>query len=235
MLLRLQHIVERMSNDIFGYHALECGVLTGQQRLLSHSRINNRFSLGMVEGEDVSALGLPESLPFEMNNIDLVVASHALDYTPNSHQVLREIDRVLVPEGHCILIGFNALSFKGIGQLRYLLSPYQAPCRHYSTYRIREWLSVLGFEVCEVLSTGFCPTVGEEYLFKHTRWMDNVGERFRFVTGNVYIIHAQKKVSNLTLLPPLKRKKRPILKPGMVVNSNAGQLSRYEQTDEQDS
>lgn len=230
VLARIQGIVGRMSADIFGYYALETGVLAGQYSFLQDSRISSRFSLGMLEDENVSLLGRPEHLPLAFHNLDLVVASHALDCTSQPHQVLREIERVLVPEGHCILIGFNPFSFKGMGQLRYLLRPGQAPCNYYSTFRVRDWLSVLGFDVVEVMSAGFCPTVGENYLFERTRWMDQLGERFRLVTGNVHIIHAQKKVSKLTPILP-RRKTKPVLKPGIIVNSGAG-VSRREQDHE---
>ena len=87
-----------MTSDVFGYYALETGVLTGAQSFLQESRVTSRFSLGMVQNEAVSAVGSPEHLPFAFHNLDLVIASHALDCTTQPHQVLREIERVLVPE-----------------------------------------------------------------------------------------------------------------------------------------
>lgn len=224
---RVQAIVGRMSADIFGYHALETGVLAGQYSFLQESRIAHQIALGAVPGENGSVVGMPEFLPFAFSNIDLVIASHALDCTRQPHQVLREIERVLVPEGHCILVGFNPFSFKGVGQLRHLYRRDEKPCHFYSTFRVRDWLSVLGFEVCETVSTGFCPVFGGNYLFQQTRWLDRMGDKFRFMTGNVYIIHAQKKVSNMTPLLP-SRKVKPLLKPGMVVNRGAGRISRKE-------
>lgn len=228
---RVQSIVGGMTADIFGYHALETGVLAGQQSFLHESRIAHQVALGAVQGEQASAVGSAESLPFAFSNIDLVVASHALDCTRHPHQVLREIERVLVPEGHCILIGFNPFSFRGVGQLRHLYRRDEKHCHFYSTFRVREWLSVLGFEVLETISTGFCPVLGGNYLFKQARWFDRLGDRFGFMTGNVYIIHAQKKVSNMTLLPT--RKVKPVLRPGMIINPGAGRVSRKEPGDVQ--
>lgn len=233
VLARVQGIVGRMSADIFGYYALEMGVLSGHHAFLQDSRISSRFSLGMTPDDSVSLLGSPEHLPLTFHNLDLIVGSHVLDCTPHPHQVLREMERVLVPEGHCILVGFNPFSFKGMGQLRYLYRRHRAPCHYYSTFRIREWLSVLGFDVLEVVSAGFCPTVGEHYLFERTRWMDQLGERLRLVTGNVHIIHAQKKVSKLTPILPKARVRKPVLKPGMVVNSGAGVSSRENNNEKQ--
>ncbi|WML91575.1 class I SAM-dependent methyltransferase [Thiothrix lacustris] len=229
-LARVQRIVSGMSTDIFGYYALETGVLAGKHSFLEESRIASQFSLGAVEGEPVSVRGTPEHLPFSLSNLDLVIASHALDCTDHPHQVLREIERVLVPEGHCILIAFNPISFRGLGQLRYLFKPHARHCQFYSTFRVREWLSVLGFEVCEIVSTGFCPVFNGHYVFKQDRWLDRLGSKFRLMTGNVTIIHAQKKVSNMTPLLPA-RKVKPVLRSGMVVNPGVGRFVRKESND----
>lgn len=224
---RLQVIAGRMTADVFGYHALETGVLAGHYSFLQESRIAHQIVLGSISGEMGSVVGAPEYLPFAFSNIDLVIASHVLDCTHWPHQVLREIERVLVPEGHCILIGFNPLSFKGVGHLRHIYGRDGNACRFYSTFRVRDWLSVLGFEVLETVSIGFCPVFRGKYLFKQTRWLDQLGDRLGLMTGNVYIIHAQKKVSKMTPLLPA-RKIKPLLKPGMIVNPGAGRFSRKE-------
>ena len=231
-LQRVHHIVSGMSADIFGYYALETGVLAGNTSFLQESRIASQFVQGEVSGEPVSVIGTPEHLPFALNNLDLVIASHALDCTRHPHQVLREIERVLVAEGHCILIGFNPLSFKGLNQLRHVYNREAQACHFYTTFRVREWLNVLGFEVLETASAGFCPIMRGDYLFKQARWLDRLGSKFHLMTGNVYIIHAQKKVSNMTPLLP-SRKVKAVLRPGMAVNPSAGRISRKESNDGQ--
>lgn len=211
-----------MTNAVFGYYALETGVLAGAQTFLQESRVANRFVLGSQLQENVDVLGEPEYLPFAFSNLDLVVASHALDCSPQPHQVLREIERVLVPEGHCILLGFNPLSCKG---LAHLWQYKRNPCRIYSTFRVREWLNVLGFDVLETVSFGFSPILGGERLFQRTRWLDVIGEKSGLGVGNVYLIHAQKKVSNMTLLPT-SRKTVPVLRPKIA--AGAGRISQRE-------
>lgn len=217
---RLRQLLARMTADVFGYYALESGALAGWQSFLQESRIARRFTLGSQAEGQVSLIGAVEHLPFAFNNLDLVVASHALDCSVNPHQVLREIERVLVPEGHCIIVGFNPFSLRGIGQLRHWVQRKPVPYRTYSTFRVREWLNVLGFEVLETVSIGFCPLFSRKRNFGYARW-------FGAALGNVYVIHAQKKVSNMTpLLAP--RKTVPVLRPGMVANPGAGRLSRKE-------
>ena len=50
------------------------------------------------EGGKVRAA--PDFLPIESNSIDLVLLPHILEFSANPHQILREVHRVLVPEGH---------------------------------------------------------------------------------------------------------------------------------------
>jgi len=35
---------------------------------------------------------------------------HTLEFTNDPHQVLREVDRVLIPEGHVVILAFNPWS-----------------------------------------------------------------------------------------------------------------------------
>ena len=212
---RVQAVVTHLTADIFGYYALELGVLAGKHSLLHDSRIASQLTLGSMLGESNSMIGVPEQLPIAFSNIDLIIASHVLDCTQQPHQVLREIERVLVPEGHCILIGFNPLSWCGIRQL---LSWRDKPYHFYSTFRVRDWLSVLGFEVLSTVSSGFST---------HRSWLGQLGDKYHLATGSVYIIHAQKKVSNRTPLLT-SRKAVTVLRPNMVVNPGAGRVTQQE-------
>lgn len=222
-LTRIQQIITTMSADIFGYYALEIGTLAGQHTFLQESRIASQFALGMVEGEANSLISIPEQLPIAFSNIDLIVASHVLDYSSNPHQILREIERVLVPEGHCILISFNPFSLRGLGNAVRMPMSKRSPWRCYSSLRLREWLQVLGFDVLETVSSGFCYPALRKKLGSKRAWLGQLGDQYHVATGNVYIMHAQKKVSNMTpLMPTLKVP--PILKPGMIVNPDTGRI-----------
>jgi len=55
-------------------------------------------------------LCLPEFLPFADKSMDIVIAPHVLENSDNPHQTLREIERILIPEGFLILSGINARS-----------------------------------------------------------------------------------------------------------------------------
>ena len=55
-------------------------------------------------------------LPFEAQSVDLLVMPHTLEFTSDPHRLLREAERVLMPEGRLIILGFNSLSLWGARQ-----------------------------------------------------------------------------------------------------------------------
>ena len=49
-------------------------------------------------------------LPFPNQSLDLVVLPHTLELTRDPHQALAEVERVLMPEGRVVILGFNPTS-----------------------------------------------------------------------------------------------------------------------------
>ncbi|MEE9309911.1 MAG: class I SAM-dependent methyltransferase [Cocleimonas sp.] len=240
-------------SEIFGYYAIEIGMLSGQHGLLKHSRITAGFSLvddvskvksstpfGQKGEHQSSVISSIEQLPIATDNIDLVIASHTLESSQDPHQVLREIDRVLVPEGHCILIGFNPFSLSQLGKTirsRFINrstnrganknkphdeSIYQTR----SVARVRDWFSVLGFEVVDVQYMGMRPAVKNKKLFDALSWLERLGEYAGPMLGNMYVIHAKKQMA--AIRPDKKVWRAPAVLSGgkVVLNSTAQKIRR---------
>jgi ubiquinone/menaquinone biosynthesis C-methylase UbiE len=76
----------------------------------------NRIPLRQVAGESglVDVLCDLRQLPFAAHSIDLVVMAHVLEFHDDPHQILREVERVLIPEGEVIIAGFNPISIWGL-------------------------------------------------------------------------------------------------------------------------
>lgn len=210
-LSQLDDLCAEYMSEIFGYYALEMGALSGHTHFFEHSRVAFSTSLGTdYEVNDVVAI--PEQLPIETDNIDLVVASHILESSSDPHQVLREIDRILVPEGQLILIGFNPWSLMRSGNA--LRKKVDLPVMS----RVRDWFSLLGFEMLDVQYLGFRPGLNNEKLYQRLAWMESLGKVAWPLLSNLYVIHAKKQV--IARRPHKKVWKAPVLLSGGKVALN---------------
>ena len=102
--------IDTLVVDLFGYNALQLGL--PELDLLAH----NRIPLRQVAGETgkVDVVCALRELPFAANSIDLVVLPHVLEFHDNPHQILREVERILIPDGQLVVTGFNPLSLWGL-------------------------------------------------------------------------------------------------------------------------
>lgn len=245
-LSKLDDLCAETLSEIFGYYAIEAGVLSGQHSLLEHSRIargvslidKSRMNSSLIskkkstnndESDSFSSLiSSYEKLPLAADNVDLVVASHVLESSDDPHQVLREIDRVLVPEGHCILIGFNPYAISGLGKhVKTGISRNKSFYKLRSAPRVRDWFSLLGFEVLDVQYMGFRPGIRNKKIFDSLSWLENWGEFAGPLLGKLYIMHVKKQVVAMT--PHKKVWRAPaVLSGGKVVLNNTAQRIRRE-------
>ena len=112
LLEREQSYFDQAVMDVFGYNAIQVGF--PQHDFLRTNRMPLQFCTGAEEG--VSLLAAPDFLPIESNSIDLILLPHILEFNLNPHQILREVQRVLMAEGHVIICGFNPRSLWGVRQ-----------------------------------------------------------------------------------------------------------------------
>ena len=181
-------------SEIFGYYAVEMGLHTEICSLLQQSRIKNNIKVFMpdTKHDAEGIIAAPEFLPIVFDNIDLLIASHVFEDSDYPHQVLREIDRILVPEGHCLLLGFNPYSYLGLMKSLRLSKFSQHKQTFRSAGKMKDWLQVLGYEVISIDSFGFRPSIERKKLFDSLSWLETLGKRFFSKLGGVYLIHAKK-------------------------------------------
>lgn len=223
---RLDHAV----TDAFGFHALQLGLpeLDG----LRANRMPHRWiasdslvvpeALTMPPPKDsaistepvADPLGLYcefDALPFPDQSIDLVVLPHSLELARDPHETLREVERVLVPEGRVVIAGFNPASLwglrqragrmkqgMGLGRGRPLYLPRAGDFIGY--WRLRDWLRLLNFEVEGGRFGCWRPPIANARWLERCAWMDPVGERWWPVLGAVYLVCAVKRVKGMRLV-----------------------------------
>jgi SAM-dependent methyltransferase len=200
-----------MVANAFGYHAIQIGL--PHWDLLRANRIPGKLC-ATVRHEQGTARSVvvtePESLPFDTQSIDLILLPHTLECATNPQQIMREVERVLVPEGRVVISGFNPWSLWGARErLPGLdpLIPVPAPL-HVSLARLKDWFKLLSFEVdrgrfgCYAM-----PSFSEAWL---SRWafMEKAGDRWWPICGAVYVVSAVKRVAGPTLVGPAWKDKR---------------------------
>jgi SAM-dependent methyltransferase len=193
-----QRAVQDLLDTSFGYHLLQLGVRGGRP-LYEGSPINHRLYCAARTGEGVGLVSEPCELPLDSHSIDAIIAHHSLEFAANPHQVLREIQRVLTPQGQLLIVGFNPYSLMGCntrirGMLRDPLWSGHTPV---SEHRLRDWLHLLGCEVLDTFRLYSLPPVGRGRVRNLFARCDNWAERKNLPLGGLYILHATKQVAGL--------------------------------------
>jgi SAM-dependent methyltransferase len=232
--------------DLFGFNALQLGL--PELDALRTNRMPHRWlalpeedaglqltSGGLADQASAASDGLAQAqvpprvalytdsaaLPFPPGSLDLVVLPHTLEMSADPHHVLREVERVLVPEGRVVICGLNPASFWGLRQGRGHMAgrvgvSAMGASRLYlpevgefiGPWRLRDWLRLLSFEVESDRYGCYRPAVRTEKWLQRTAWLDRWGARWWPVLGAVYFVVAVKRVRGMKVLGPAWKPRR---------------------------
>lgn len=197
--------------DHFGFHLMElCCCGAGNAPL--KTTIQHSFRLSPGAGCGAQALCELERLPFDDEALDVVILRHTLDYAQNPHQVLREVERVLVSHGTLVIVGFNPFSFQGLW--RFVMQWFSSHClwrwNALRAGRISDWLQLLECEPQQVLRGFYRPPVNNATVLKSLSWFEKLGARLKLPFGGYYILVAKKERSQPVNRKPVWRKLAPV-------------------------
>ena len=226
--------------NMFGYNALQLGL--PELQTLAANRMPHRWlalpeeMLGtddvfdadlaraagpLPAGPRVAMVTNAAALPFPAACLDLVVLPHTLELSADPHHVLREVERVLVPEGRVVISGFNPRSLWGFRQARARmagrlgLSAFGAAELYLPEAgdfigpgRLRDWLQLLSFATESERFGCYRPAVRSDKWLQRHAWMDRAGARWWPIFGAVYFLVAVKRVRGVRLLGPAWRPRR---------------------------
>ncbi|MEW5903210.1 MAG: methyltransferase domain-containing protein [Pseudomonadota bacterium] len=198
VLEREQAYFDRTVADIFGFNAVQLG--DPGQDFLRNSRIPLRFAAGNRAGNAVR-LACSE-LPFDSGSLDLVLLPHVLEFSDNPHQIIREVERVLMPEGNLIISAFNPYSLWGLHRTLGRKQGFPWQGRFIALPRLKDWLALLGFEVVGGRFAAYAPPFRQQKWLDRAAFMEKAGDRWWAVSGGVYFLHAVKRVPGMRLIKP---------------------------------
>ena len=155
-----------------------------------------------------TVVGQSHCLPFAENSIDGFLLANELDFAQDPHEILREVDRVITQNGYVIISGFNPLSLAGIAKfLPVKRGNILHDARFFTSYRIKDWLQLLGFEIVEQRQVMFSTLFFQQKWKGAVKLQDYLASYLPWCSA-VYVILAKKRVIPMTAIKP-KRNLKP--------------------------
>lgn len=220
-------ILDKFLPDLFGYYLLQCGCpeimaekIAGNW--LKSSRVSAQFCLDYEVNQGVSCQAYLAQLPMKSDSLDIVILPHVLEFSSEPHQVLREVERVLIAEGHVVILGFNPWSSWNIFRLFHFWNK-QAPWNaHFlAASRVMDWLALLGFDVVQRQGYFYHLPIQTDNKIKKFGLIQKLGQRLWPNFGAGYVLVARKRVQTLTPIRPRWRTQRQVVASGLnTINRN---------------
>ena len=208
---------------LFGYHLVQvgqyCNAALLQASKVSHCSVMHATSeTGIASMSNSHLSGQAHALPFASDSVDVVILNHVLEFSLQPHQVLREVERVLVPEGHVVMMMFNPWSLWAIQRLVLRWRKTAPWCGQFiGATRSKDWLALLGFDVRQSQGYFFRPALQQTALMERLDWFESLGQRLWPIFGGGYMLVAKKKVETLTpIRPKWSRRGRRVVSAGLV-------------------
>lgn len=205
----IQTRLDEWCPKLFGYHMLKLGGLSCE---LSSCNCNIQHQVHLdIQNPLHTLIADAYNLPFLEKSIDAAIIAHQLDYCDDPHHILREVDRVLIDDGYLIITGFNPISLTGLASFmpwRKNNLPWSG--RMFSPNRVKDWLSLLNYQVIECDQYALFPM--QKYRILWT-WLENSLGGWASPMGSLYFIVARKRTCPLKPIKPhwhLKRSFSPV-------------------------
>lgn len=210
--------VAEILTTLFGYHFLVLGSPMARD-LIADTRIVHRCSVDFDYPPTDSGVGMlahPACLPIASDSVDAILLPHTLEFVAEPEQVLEEVERVLIPQGCAIILGFNPYSSWGLSyclRSKGASAPWGA--RLLSVSQLRSSMASLGLEMAAVRYAVYRPCMMNPRWLESFAFLDRLGSRWWSKFGGVYMLVAKKRVSTLTPVKPKWRSRLAVVPGGV--------------------
>ena len=186
--------LDQLLPTLFGYHLLQLGGPCASD-LLENSKIPHRVRLSPKTNSRYKGPCIQcayEALPVLASSIDVMLILQILALANNPQQVLLQSYDALVPEGVLVIFGFNRLSLFGGADL--MCNSKKVPWHNMflPAYKVRKWLTQVGFSVVDYQTLFFRPPLDQERLLGKINFLETIGKVCWSSFGGVYLIVAKK-------------------------------------------
>ena len=212
--------ISRILPKLFGYHIIQLGD-AGSTDFLAASNIAHqvkvRFPSFSSCSTDCSVIGDEKSMAIASDSVDVVLMPHVLEFVDNPHKLLREVERILIGEGHLLMTCLNPWSLWGLWRAMLFWREEKPWNGHmYSFTRIRDWLSLLDFELVEYHRLFYRPPLRSSAMMQRLAFVEKFGKWFGPIFCGSYVILAKKRVISLTPVKTTWHKRRKLIASGVL-------------------
>ena len=225
----LEELEDRLSPILattFGYYSLQVGCEGLAGRLQQSCRVKHQFTLGEA-AQAAHIQASPSMLPIASDSVDLVILMHHLSNTSEPHAILREVFRILIPEGKLVIIDFNPKSLWGLRHF------FQSWLEHvpfkghfYTARRIDDWMRLLGFDQNRLYRVGYLPPIQKPSLIRHLSWLEKGMRNWLPLFGALNMMVYSKNISPMT--PVRHRWVTRKLLPAKIARPSVGRNMKYD-------
>jgi SAM-dependent methyltransferase len=206
LLTQEARVIEEVFDGMFGEQMLQLGLWGESNTFMRFARTQRKSCIadwpGTARDLAPGAIGHLHRLPVASHSIDIVFLPHTLDYSDDrSHAILREVDRVLMPHGHVVVLGFKP---GGLWGLRRLVPGAALPpgaAHPIAERRLTDWLQLLDMRINSAYRYFFRWPLPGNKGGSSAVW-ESRGRRFWPELAACYMLSAQKRVVTLT---PIKK------------------------------
>jgi SAM-dependent methyltransferase len=197
-------------SDVVGFEMLQVGRWGEGARLAAHARAQHHWLVAPDAAGRGAIRSNYDALPIASGSIEGVLLPHTLEHASNPHEILREVERVLMGEGQVAICGFNPYGPWGLrnrmSRGRFL--PHAD--RLLGEGRIRDWLRLLGFEVVLAQRFLFVAPWRRRGGADAGSWLERRGPELFAPLSGAYLVKARKRVRALTPIRPVWQRARTV-------------------------
>ncbi len=177
---------------------LQVGVL-GSEHIFIPEDFKNQFVTLSLDNDNPCPRGAAlrgdvHALPLASASVDVLIVPHVLEFVDDPHAVVREIDRVLKPEGQVFVLCFNPLNVRALLQSRVQRRTFGS-FNLIPPYRVLDWMSLLNLDAR--YHAGFSAATGEVIL-SPSSWF----QCSRAYLSMAYAVRAIKRVYTVVPMQP---------------------------------
>ncbi|HSW71202.1 MAG TPA: methyltransferase domain-containing protein [Gammaproteobacteria bacterium] len=196
-----KNLLETFLSGKYGKHLMLIGV--PQQNVLIQTLALSCHSL-------VTPLSFPKQseikviesafyeLPVISGSIDVVVLPHTMELVDNPRQLLSEACRIIKPEGHLIICGFNPYSLWGLSKILHSKKASLPGMHSIKPGTLKKWLDLSDFELVKQRNALYSPPMKNISSLKKLQFLEWVGNTCHLPCGALYVLMARAKFIPLT-------------------------------------